>query len=74
MMMKNVDNELIEVYKKIMKNCPVAESLKEIRESVKITNEQIETLVRSEAITRFDNGTYFLNEDWLEKMEVSIDE
>jgi hypothetical protein len=52
----------------------VAESLKEIRESVKITNEQIETLVRSEAITRFDNGTYFLNEDWLEKMEVSIDE
>lgn len=73
-MMEGVDTELISVYGKIKDNCPVAESIKEIRESVKVTNEQMETLVRSGAITRFDNGTYFVNEDWLDNMEVGSNE
>ena len=73
-MMEGVNNDLIGVYKKIQGKCPVAESIKEIRESVKVTNEQMETLVRSGAITRFDNGTYFVNDDWLDKMEVATDE
>ena len=74
MMMENVDNELIEIYKKIQKHCPMAESLAEIREFIKVSHEQIETLIRSEALQRFADGAYFLNEGWLEKMGVGVNE
>ena len=42
----------------------MAESLRDIRTTVKITNDQLDILIRSGAITKFENGAYFVNEGW----------
>ncbi len=63
-MMDGVDEEVIAIYQKLLKDCPVAESLRDIRTTVKITNDQLDILIRSGAITKFENGAYFVNEGW----------
>ena len=68
-MIEGVDNELIEIYKKLMIECPIAESIKELKSAVKITNNQLDVLIRSGAITKFDDGKYFINDGWLDKMQ-----
>ena len=68
-MIEGVDNELIEIYKKLMIECPIAESIKELKGAVRITNNQLDVLIRSGAITKFDDGKYFINDGWLDKMQ-----
>jgi hypothetical protein len=63
-MMEGVDEEVITIYQTLLSKCPVAESLKDLRNAVKITNDQLDVLIRSEAITKFENGAYFINEGW----------
>ena len=63
-MMEGVDEDVISIYQKLLKDCPVAESLKDLRATVKITNDQLDILIRSGAITKFENGAYFVNEGW----------
>ena len=63
-MMEGVDEEVIIIYQTLLSKCPVAESLKDLRSAVKITNDQLDVLIRSEAITKFENGAYFINEGW----------
>ncbi len=63
-MMDGVDEEVITIYQTLLTKCPVAESLKDLRSAVKITNDQLDVLIRSEAITKFENGAYFINEGW----------
>ena len=71
-MIEGVDNELIEIYKKLMLECPIADSIKELKNAVKITNNQLDVLIRSGAITKFDDGKYFINDGWLDKMEGGV--
>ena len=52
-----------------MVECPIAESIKELKSAVKITNNQLDVLIRSGAITKFDDGKYFINDGWLDKMQ-----
>ncbi len=70
-MIEGIDNGLINIYKKLLEKCPIAESIKEFRDVVKISQDQFDTLIRSKAIHKFDDGKYMVNEDWMEKIQGS---
>ena len=63
-LMEGVDEEMIQIYHILKEKCPIAESIKDLRSVVKITNDQLDILIRSGAITKFENGAYFINETW----------
>jgi hypothetical protein len=68
-MIEGITPDIIEVYKQLVAKCPMAESVKELKSAVKMTNNQLDVLVRSGAITKFDDGKYFVNDDWIDKIE-----
>jgi len=69
-MMEGVDNDLIKLFKRIQNKGSVFESLAEMRAGVKgLTNDRVDSLIRSKALTKFDNGAYFVNDSWLEEIE-----
>ena len=68
-MIEGITPEIIQIYKKLVEKCPMAESVKELKSAVKMSNNQFDILIRSKAITRFDDGKFFVNEDWIENIE-----
>lgn len=68
-MIEGITPDIIDIYKKLVDKCPMAESIKELKDAVKMTNNQLDVLVRSGAITKFDDGKYFVNDDWIDKIE-----
>ena len=40
-----------------------------MKSHIKFTNDQLDILIRSGAITNFDDGKFFVNNDWLAKVE-----
>jgi hypothetical protein len=47
----------------------MADNIKELKSHVKMTNNQLDILIRSGAITKFDDGPMIVNEDWIGKVE-----
>ena len=68
-MVEGITIEIINIYKKLLTSCPIADSISELKSHTKITNDQLDILIRSGAITNFDDGKFFVNDDWLSKIE-----
>jgi len=68
-MIEGITPEIIEIYKQLVAKCPMADNIKELKSHVKMTNNQLDILIRSGAITKFDDGPMIVNEDWIGKVE-----
>lgn len=67
-MVEGITQDIIAIYQKLQSNAPIYESIKELKGAVKMNNNQLDVLLRSEALRRFEDGTYMINDDWLEKI------
>tara|TARA_R110002110_G_scaffold143888_3_gene332815 strand:+ start:14396 stop:16069 length:1674 start_codon:yes stop_codon:yes gene_type:complete len=65
-----VDERLLELYDCIMEKCPVGHNKREIQKECSISNDELITLTKLKALTRFDDGTYFVNADWKKELEI----
>ena len=61
-----VDENLLKLYDCILEKCPVGHNKREIQKECNISNDDLTTLTKLKALTRFDDGTYFVNADWKE--------
>jgi len=68
-MVEGITTEIITIYKKLLNSCPIADSISEMKTHIKFTNDQLDILIRSGAITNFDDGKFFVNNDWLAKVQ-----
>jgi len=68
-MIEGITPEIIEIYKQLVAKCPMADNIKELKSHVKMTNNQLDILIRSGAITKFNDGPMIVNEDWIGKVE-----
>ena len=68
-MLEGVTQDIIEIYKKLVEKCSMADSIKELKNAVKMSNNQLDILMKSGAITKFDDGPFIINSDWLDKIE-----
>tara|TARA_R100001509_G_scaffold132240_2_gene85664 strand:- start:337 stop:2004 length:1668 start_codon:yes stop_codon:yes gene_type:complete len=67
---QGIDDKTIEAYELIRDKCPVGNNKKEIQKETGVSNEQIVNLTKLKAITRFDDGTYMVNPDWKEGLDL----
>ena len=67
---KGVDEKLLKSFDCISEKCPVGHTKKEIQKECGISNEDLVKLTKLKAITRFDDGTYFVNADWKEGLDI----
>ena len=67
---QGVDEKTIDAFDLILEKCPVGSNKKEIQKECGISNEQIVNLTKLKAITRFDDGTYMVNPDWKEGLDL----
>tara|TARA_R110000765_G_scaffold96877_2_gene182377 strand:+ start:2176 stop:3849 length:1674 start_codon:yes stop_codon:yes gene_type:complete len=65
-----VDENLLKLYDCILEKCPVGHNKREIQKECNISNDDLTTLTKLKALTRFDDGTYFVNADWKEGLEI----
>ena len=65
-----VDENLLKLYECIKEKCPVGHNKREIQKECNISNEDLNTLTKLKALTRFDDGTYFVNAEWKEGLEI----
>ena len=65
-----VDENLLKLYECIKEKCPVGHNKREIQKECGISNEDLNTLTKLKALTRFDDGTFFVNADWKEGLEI----
>ena len=68
-MLAGVNQKLIELYEKLLLKCPAGYTKNEMRGMVKFSNSDFDTLINLQAITPFDDGTYFVNTGWQDKLE-----
>ncbi len=68
-MLAGVNQKLIELYEKLLIKCPAGYTKNEMRAKVKFSNSDFDTLINLQAITPFDDGTYFVNSGWQDKLE-----
>jgi len=71
-MLAGVNQKLIELYDKLLEKCPAGYTKNEMRNMVKFSNSEFDTLINLEAITPFDDGTYFVNSGWQDRLEGGI--
>ena len=71
-MLAGVNQKLIEIYETLLEKCPAGYSKKEMRTMVKFSNLEFDTLINLEAITPFDDGTYFINSGWQDRLEGGV--
>ncbi len=69
-MSQGIDDTLISAFDAILEKCPVGNTKREIQKACGISNEQLMNLTKLKAITRFDDGTYMVNPDWKEGLEL----
>ncbi len=67
---QGIDDKTIEAYELIRDKCPVGHNKKDIQKETGVSNEQIVNLTKLKAITRFDDGTYMVNPDWKEGLDL----
>jgi hypothetical protein len=67
---QGVDEKTLKAFDCILEKCPVGHTKKEIQKECKVSNEQLNTLTKLKAVTRFDDGTYFINADWKEGLDI----
>ena len=68
-MLEGVDDDLIKLFKRVKKKGSIFDTISEMRAGIKgLTNDKIDALIRSNALTKFDNGAYFVNDNWLEEI------
>jgi len=65
-----VDDKLLSLYDCILDKCPVGHTKKEIQKECKVSNDDLNELTKLNALTRFDDGTYFVNADWKEGLDL----
>ena len=65
-----VDENLLKLYECIKEKCPVGHNKREIQKECGISNEDLNILIKLKALTRFDDGTFFVNADWKEGLEI----
>jgi len=65
-----VDENLLKLYECIKEKCPVGHNKREIQKECNISNDDLNTLTKLKALTRFDDGTYFVNAEWKEGLEI----
>ena len=67
---QGVDEKLLGMYDCILEKCPVGHTKREIQKECNVSNDALNALTKLKAVTRFDDGTYFVNADWKEGLDI----
>ena len=71
-MLAGVNQNLIELYDKLLEKCDCGYTKNEMRKMVKFSNSDFDTLINLEAIQPFDDGTYFVKSGWQDRLEGDV--